>query len=67
MFYMMNLPLASAALQANPEKAGDRSPEVSSPFNCNSMESLVSPCTRDTESTKPPDENPALQVQGETA
>ncbi|XP_061098962.1 sterile alpha motif domain-containing protein 7 isoform X2 [Conger conger] len=66
MFYMMNLPLASAALQANPEKAGDRTSEVSSPFNCNSMEILVSPCTRDTESTKPPDENTPPQVPGET-
>ncbi|KAJ8357064.1 hypothetical protein SKAU_G00198580 [Synaphobranchus kaupii] len=67
MFYVMNLPLTSAALQANPEKAGDRSSEVSSPLNCNSVEMLGSPCTRDTESTKPPDENPPPQVLGETA
>ncbi|KAG5847315.1 hypothetical protein ANANG_G00124710 [Anguilla anguilla] len=67
MFYVMNLPLASAALQANPEKAGDRSSEVSSPLNCNSVEMLGSPCVRDTESTKPPEENPPPQAPGETA
>ncbi|KAM8728040.1 sterile alpha motif domain-containing protein 7 [Acanthopagrus schlegelii] len=45
MLYMMNLPLATTAttLQATPEKPGDRSPEISSPVNCNSEEMMVSP------------------------
>ncbi|XP_036410554.1 sterile alpha motif domain-containing protein 7 [Megalops cyprinoides] len=72
MFYMMNLPLAAAALQTNPEKAGDRSSEVSSPLNCNSVELLGSPCTRDMESAKPPEQapmmdNPTPQSTVETA
>ncbi|KAG9331615.1 hypothetical protein JZ751_018644 [Albula glossodonta] len=72
MLYMMNLPLTAAALQANPEKAGDRSSEVSSPLNCNSVEMLGSPCTRDTESAKPPEQapimdNPPPLVTSETA
>ncbi|XP_071765278.1 sterile alpha motif domain-containing protein 7 [Centroberyx gerrardi] len=43
MFYMMNLPLSTATLQAAPEKPGDRSSEISSPVNCNSEEMLASP------------------------
>ena len=45
MLYMMNLPLATTAtaLQATPEKPGDRSPEIGSPVNCNSEEMMVSP------------------------
>ncbi|XP_062337274.1 sterile alpha motif domain-containing protein 7 isoform X2 [Osmerus eperlanus] len=52
MFYMMNLPLSAAALQATAEKTGDRSSEISSPANCNSVEMMASPCTRDTEVLK---------------
>lgn len=51
MFYMMNLPLATTALQAAPEKAGDRSSDVGSPVNCNSVE-MGSPCTREAEILK---------------
>lgn len=43
MFYMMNLPLSAAALQATPGKPGDRSPEMGSPVNCNSEEMMASP------------------------
>ncbi|XP_029929525.1 sterile alpha motif domain-containing protein 7 [Myripristis murdjan] len=50
MFYMMNLPLPSAALQVAPEKPGDRSSEIGSPVNCNSEEMLASP--RDPEALK---------------
>ncbi|XP_029582264.1 sterile alpha motif domain-containing protein 7 [Salmo trutta] len=61
MFYMMNVPLAAAAaaLQAAPEKAGGgRSSEISSPVNCNSVEMMGSPCTRDPEGLKPTDSLP---------
>ncbi|XP_051989790.1 sterile alpha motif domain-containing protein 7-like [Xyrauchen texanus] len=51
MFYnMMNLPLPVSGLQPAPEKGGDRSSDISSPLNCNSMEMLGSP--RDTEARK---------------
>ncbi|XP_018609037.1 sterile alpha motif domain-containing protein 7 isoform X2 [Scleropages formosus] len=69
--YMMSLPLpATATLQAPSEKAGDRSSEISSPLNCNSVDMLGSPCSRDTESTKPPEplsgqENPPPPVMNE--
>ncbi|XP_056149693.1 sterile alpha motif domain-containing protein 7 [Lampris incognitus] len=43
MFYMMNLPLPTAALQPTPEKPGDRSSEIGSPVNCNSEDMLGSP------------------------
>ncbi|KAG8014286.1 Sterile alpha motif domain-containing protein 7 [Nibea albiflora] len=43
MLYMMNLPLSAATLQSTPEKAGDRSPEIGSPVNCNSEEMMASP------------------------
>ncbi|KAL4635853.1 sterile alpha motif domain-containing protein 7 isoform X1 [Arapaima gigas] len=56
MLYMMNLHLpATSSLQASSEKAGDRSSEISSPLNCNSVEMLGSPCSRDMESTRPPE------------
>ena len=58
MFYMMNLPLSAAALQATTEKTGDRSSEISSPANCNSVEMMGSPCTRDTEVLKPTEQLP---------
>uniref|UniRef100_A0A8C1PEF0 Sterile alpha motif domain containing 7 n=1 Tax=Cyprinus carpio TaxID=7962 RepID=A0A8C1PEF0_CYPCA len=51
MFYnMMNLPLPVSGLQPPPEKSGDRSSDISSPLNCNSVELLSSP--RDTEALK---------------
>lgn len=53
MFYMMNLPLSSTSLQATPEKAGERSPEIGSPVNCNSEEMMASP--RDPEVLKSTD------------
>lgn len=43
MLYMMNLPLSTAALQATPEKPGERSSEIGSPINCNSEEMVASP------------------------
>lgn len=43
MFYMMNVPLSAATLQAAPGKPGDRSPEIGSPVNCNSEEMMASP------------------------
>lgn len=64
MLYMMNLPLPTTALQATPEKAGERTPEIGSPVNCNSEEMLASPRDaevlkstehlHDTENTSPP-------------
>ncbi|XP_076151881.1 sterile alpha motif domain-containing protein 7 [Alosa pseudoharengus] len=54
MLYMMNMPLAAPALHSAAEKVGgDRSSEISSPLNCNSVELLGSPCARDTETLKP--------------
>ncbi|XP_052405568.1 sterile alpha motif domain-containing protein 7-like isoform X1 [Carassius gibelio] len=51
MFYnMMNLPLPVSGLQPPPEKSVDRSSDISSPLNCNSVELLSSP--RDTEALK---------------
>ncbi|KAJ8270374.1 hypothetical protein GJAV_G00113700 [Gymnothorax javanicus] len=67
MFYLMNLPFASTAIQNNPDKTGDRSLEGNSPLHCNSVELLGSPCIRNTESIKPTDENPPPQVPSETA
>lgn len=61
MFYMMNLPLTAAALQAAPEKTGDRSSEISSPANCNSVEMMGSPCTRDNEVLKPTEQLPETE------
>ncbi|XP_010892946.1 sterile alpha motif domain-containing protein 7 [Esox lucius] len=59
MFYMMNLPLAAASLQAAPEKpGGDRTSEISSPVNCNSVEMMGSPCIRDLDGPKPIDPLP---------
>ncbi|XDV27700.1 hypothetical protein PO909_031195 [Leuciscus waleckii] len=44
MFYnMMNLPLPVSGLQPPPEKSGDRSSDISSPLNCNSVELLSKP------------------------
>ncbi|KAM6948797.1 sterile alpha motif domain-containing protein 7 [Aplochiton taeniatus] len=64
MFYMMNMPLSSAAMQTAPEKTGDRSSEISSPANCNSVDMMGSPRDTDvlksteqlteTENTSPP-------------
>ncbi|XP_076004259.1 sterile alpha motif domain-containing protein 7 isoform X2 [Genypterus blacodes] len=64
MLYMMNLPLSTATMQPAPEKAGDRSSEISSPVNCNSDEMLASPrdadvvksteLLNDTENNSPP-------------
>lgn len=64
MFYMMNLPLSAATLQAAPGKPGDRSPELGSPVNCNSEEMMASPRDpdvlkstdhpQDTENSSPP-------------
>lgn len=53
MFYMMNLPLSSASLQATPDKAGERSPESGSPVRCNSEEMMASP--REPDLIKPAD------------
>ncbi|XP_077088233.1 sterile alpha motif domain-containing protein 7 [Siphateles boraxobius] len=70
MFYnMMNLPLPVSGLQPPPEKSGDRSSDISSPLNCNSVELLSSP--RDTEalkSTEPVSEadNPSPTQMSET-
>uniref|UniRef100_A0A671K4G6 Sterile alpha motif domain containing 7 n=1 Tax=Sinocyclocheilus anshuiensis TaxID=1608454 RepID=A0A671K4G6_9TELE len=70
MFYsMMNLPLPVSGLQPPPEKSGDRSSDISSPVNCNSVELLSSP--RDTEalkSTEPVSEadNPSPSQMSET-
>lgn len=51
MFYnMMNLPLPVSGLQPPPEKSVDRSSDISSPLNCNSVEMLSSP--RDTDALK---------------
>ncbi len=69
-FYnMMNLPLPVSGLQPPPEKNGDRSSDISSPLNCNSVELLNSP--RDTEalkSTEPVSEadNPSPSQMSET-
>ncbi|XP_063076207.1 sterile alpha motif domain-containing protein 7 [Engraulis encrasicolus] len=52
--YMMNMPLATPAMHPTAEKPSvDHSSEISSPINCNSMELLGSPCSRDTEALKP--------------
>ncbi|XP_016365456.1 sterile alpha motif domain-containing protein 11-like [Sinocyclocheilus rhinocerous] len=70
MFYnMMNLPLPVSGLQPPPEKSGDRSSDINSPLNCNSVELLSSP--RDTEalkSTEPVSEadNPSPTQMSET-
>lgn len=58
MMYMMNLSLTGAAPQAAAEKTGDRSPEVSSPANCNREEMMGSPCSRDTDIIKTTDQIP---------
>ncbi|XP_030631647.1 sterile alpha motif domain-containing protein 7 [Chanos chanos] len=73
MFCMMNLPpLAAPTLQPAQEKSVDRSSEISSPLNCNSVELLGSPCTRDTEVMKGADvsaetDNPSPTAINETA
>ncbi|KAF7222211.1 sterile alpha motif domain-containing protein 7 [Nothobranchius furzeri] len=43
MLYMMNLPISGATLQTSSEKPGDRSPDISSPVNCNSEDLMASP------------------------
>ncbi|XP_006637857.2 sterile alpha motif domain-containing protein 7 isoform X2 [Lepisosteus oculatus] len=62
MFYMMNLPLAATAMQSVPEKGtGDQSSDINSPLTCNTVELLSSPCPRETESTKPPEQSLAQE------
>ncbi|RXM28228.1 Sterile alpha motif domain-containing protein 7 [Acipenser ruthenus] len=67
MFYMMNLPL-SAPLQSTPEKPANQSSEVNSPVNCNSsVELLGSPCSRESEGMKPPEQPAAPENSGTAA
>jgi len=71
MLYMMNLPLATAALQANPEKPADRSSEAGSPVNCNSEEMMASPRDPDvlksTEHLQETENNSPPSASSETA
>ncbi|KAM4605685.1 sterile alpha motif domain-containing protein 7 [Polymixia lowei] len=71
MFYMMNLPLSTGTLQAAPDKPGDRSPETSSPVNCNSEEILGSPRDSDvlksTEHLNETENNSPPSASSETA
>lgn len=71
MFYMMNLPLSTAALQAAPEKAGDHSSEISSPVNFNSEEMVGSPRDSDvlksTEHLQETENNSPPSASNETA
>ncbi|XP_053740191.1 sterile alpha motif domain-containing protein 7 [Synchiropus splendidus] len=70
MMYMMNLPLAASNLQAAPEKAGEHSPEMGSPINCNS-EIMASPrdaeLLKSTEHLQEPETNSPPSVSSETA
>lgn len=50
MLYMLNLPLTGTALQAAPDKPGERSPDIGSPGHCNSEDMMASP--RDPDAVK---------------